>query len=200
MNEIELILAAQKGDLEAFNQLVLVYQDLVFRQSCYMLGDPDGAADVTQEVFIKAFTSLSTFRGGSFKAWLLRTATNTTYDELRRRKRHFNMPLFPVNEDDEENDAVRWMIDPAPEPEELTEIQENADLIHHLISQLKPAYQAALVLVDLQGLDYEEAAQFLEVPVGTVKSRLARARMQLKDQLLLTHKRGSLLSTQTLVN
>lgn len=196
MNETELITAAQKGDLEAFNRLVLAYQDLVYRQSFYMLGDPEAAADVAQEVFIKAYTSLKSFRGGSFKAWLLRTATNTTYDELRRRKRHLNQPLFPVNEDDEENEAVSWMVDPGPQPEELAERQESSEHIRHLISRLKPAYQAALVLIDLQGLDYEEAAQLMGVPVGTVKSRLARGRLQLRDQFVQSQAQTGHLSAQ----
>lgn len=184
MNENGLINEAKKGDLEAFNRLVLAYQDVVYRQGFYLLGDEDAASDVTQDVFIKAYNALGNFRGGSFKAWLLRTATNTAYDELRRRKRHQDIPLYPTNEDEEENESVHWTIDPSPLPEEIVEHSERVNAVRHLIGTLKPAYQSAVVLIDLQGLDYEEASQVLGVPVGTIKSRLARGRSMLREQIL----------------
>jgi RNA polymerase sigma-70 factor (ECF subfamily) len=101
MDEPDLIRAAQHGDLDAFNRLVLAYQDNVFNTALRILGDEDLASDASQEAFISAFRGLNGYRGGSFRAWLLRTVTNACYDELRRRKRRPSIPLEPVNDEDE---------------------------------------------------------------------------------------------------
>src|SRR4029453_1558879 len=107
MNELALIQDAQRGDLDAFNTLILHYQDSVYNTALRILGDEDLAADSTQEAFISAFKSISTFGGGSFKAWLMRTLTNACYDELRRQKRRPTTPLEPDTEDGEERDWPR---------------------------------------------------------------------------------------------
>src|SRR5512147_606610 len=99
MEENALIVEAQRGDLDAFNTLVLHYQDALFNTARRILGDEEMAADATQEAFISAFRSLKSFRGGSFKAWLMRTITNAAYDELRRRKRRPTTALEPDGED-----------------------------------------------------------------------------------------------------
>ena len=113
MDELALISSAQHGDLDAFNSLVLAYQDIVFNTALRILGDDEPAADATQEAFISAFRSLNTYRGGSFKAWLLRTVTNACYDELRRKKRRPTTPLEPDAADGDEMDTPRWLADPA---------------------------------------------------------------------------------------
>ena len=95
MDEPALINSAQHGDLDAFNTLILHYQDMVFNTALRVLGDEDQAADAAQEAFISLFRSIATFRGGSFKAWLMRTVTNACYDELRRQKRRPTTPLEP---------------------------------------------------------------------------------------------------------
>src|SRR5512133_59688 len=118
MNELALISDAQKGDLDAFNTLILHYQDSGYNTALPILGDDDLAADVTQDAFISAFNSISSFRGGSFKAWLMRTVTNACYDELRRQKRRPTTPLEPDTEDGEEMDSPRWLADPALSPEQ----------------------------------------------------------------------------------
>ena len=87
MDEKSLIKDAQKGDLDSFNRLVLAYQNIVFSQAYRMMGEAEAADDATQDAFISAFNKIGTYRGGSFKAWLLRIVTNTCYDELRKRKR-----------------------------------------------------------------------------------------------------------------
>jgi RNA polymerase sigma factor (sigma-70 family) len=107
MDEPALIHDAQRGDLEAFNRLVLAYQDALYNTALRILGDEALAADATQEAFISAFRSLTSYRGGSFKAWLLRTVTNACYDELRRQKRRPSVPLEPSNDDDEEIESPR---------------------------------------------------------------------------------------------
>lgn len=183
MDETALIQDAQKGDLAAFNRLVLAYQDLVFNQTYRMMGEMAAAEDAAQEVFISAYRNLGGFRGGSFKAWLLRIATNACYDELRRRQRRPTTPLEPVNEDDDEIESPAWMADPAETPEQAAERSQLSDAIQDCLAGLPADFRAVVVLVDIQGLDYDEAAQTIHKPVGTVKSRLARARQRLRDCL-----------------
>jgi RNA polymerase sigma-70 factor (ECF subfamily) len=181
MDESGLINAARKGDLEAFNELVLAYQDVVFRQARYWINDDEMAADITQDTFIKAYQSLKHFNGGSFRAWLLRTATHAAIDELRRRQRR---PTFSIDAEDDngmDQEVASWMADPDPLPEEIAERKQLQQAVQSFLELMKPVYRAAVVLVDLQGLDYSEASEVLDIPVGTLKSRLARGRMMLRE-------------------
>lgn len=175
-----LIRRAQAGDLEAFNQLVLAYQNLLFNTALRILGEEAAAADATQEAFLSAFRAISSFRGGSLRVWLLRTVTNACYDELRRRKRHPSTPLEPLTDEEEEMETPRWLADPAALPEEQVERAELEHVIAHCLEKLPPEFRTVVVLVDIQGLDYAEAARVMSLPVGTVKSRLARARTRLR--------------------
>jgi RNA polymerase sigma-70 factor (ECF subfamily) len=183
MDEVALISAAQNGDLTAFNRLVLAYQDLIFSLTYRMMGEVDSAEDATQDAFISAYRNLRSYRGGSFKAWLMRIATNACYDELRRRQRRPTIPLEPVNEDDEEIESPTWIADPGESPEQAAERQELNRAIQYCLEGLPPDFRSVVILVDVQGLDYDEAAQAINKPVGTVKSRLARARQRLRDCL-----------------
>jgi RNA polymerase sigma-70 factor (ECF subfamily) len=124
VDEIALIQAAKTGDLDSFNHLVLVYQDMVYSHAYRMIGEEESADDATQTTFISAYNHLSSFRGGSFKAWLLRIVTNACYDELRRRKRRPTIPLEPLDDTGEEVESAHWMIDPADQPED--QIQRKA--------------------------------------------------------------------------
>lgn len=183
MDEPALIQAAQSGDLEAFNRLVLAYQDMLFNTALRIMGDEDQAADATQEAFISAFRALNGYRGGSFRAWLLRTVTNACYDELRRRKRRPTVPLEPVTDDDEEMETPRWLADPNASPEEQFDQAELEHAIQHCLEALPVDFRAVVVLADIQGLDYSEVAAAVRTPLGTVKSRLARARLRLRECL-----------------
>lgn len=178
--EALLIRRAQEGDLEAFNQLVLAYQDVLFNTALRILGDEAMAADATQEAFLSAFRAISSFRGGSLRVWLLRTVTNACYDELRRRKRRPSIPLEPLNEEDEEVESPSWLADPGASPEAQLERAELEHAIEHCLRKLPMEFRAVVVLADIQGLDYVEAARVVGVPVGTIKSRLARARLRLQ--------------------
>ncbi len=183
MDEPALIRDAQRGDLEAFNRLVLAYQDSVFNTALRILGDENLAADAAQEAFLSAFRSLTAYRGGSFRAWLLRTVTNACYDELRRRKRRPTTPLEPLNSDDEEVESPRWLTDPHNSPEEQLEQAELEHAIQHCLDGLPAEFRTVIVLADVQGLDYSEVAAALRKPIGTIKSRLARARLRLRECL-----------------
>jgi RNA polymerase sigma-70 factor (ECF subfamily) len=183
MDEPALIRDARHGDLDAFNTLVLAYQDIVFNTALRILGDEDLAADVSQEAFISAFRALNSFRGGSFRAWFLRIITNACYDELRRKHRHPTTPLEPDSEDGDEVETPRWLSDPSASPEEQMDQAELEHAIQHCLENLPTDFRAVVVLADIQGLDYTEIAKALRKPLGTIKSRLARARLRLRECL-----------------
>jgi RNA polymerase sigma-70 factor (ECF subfamily) len=183
MDESGLIKDALKGDLDAFNRLVLAYQDMLYYQAYRMMGEAQAAEDVTQEAFISAFKKLRQYRGGSFKSWLLRIVTNACYDELRRRKRRPTSPLEPLNDYEEEIESPRWMTDPSESPEEAAERADLNRALQNCLDELPPDFRAVVVLVDVQGLDYSETAEAIGTPLGTIKSRLARARSRLRDCL-----------------
>jgi len=183
MDEPALIRDAKHGDLDAFNRLVLEYQDMLYNTAYRMMGDPGLAADATQEAFISAFRKLKSYRGGSFKAWLLRIVTNACYDEFRRQKRRPTTDLNPITDDGEEIESPGWLADPAASPEKALENRQLEEAIQNCIQNLPETFRAVVVLIELQGLDYKEAASALKKPLGTIKSRLARARLRLQDCL-----------------
>jgi RNA polymerase sigma-70 factor (ECF subfamily) len=184
MDEESLIHAARQGDLDAFNQLVLNYQGMAYRQAYALLRNRDAAQDITQDALIQAYQNLLTYRGGSFRSWLLRIVTHASVDELRRWRRQ---PLFFINPLDAEGDEVEtppWLVDPGLPVEEVVEWAEFGSLLNHSLNELPGSFRSVVFLVDVLDLDYGEAANILDIPRGTVKSRLARARMRLRRQLL----------------
>jgi RNA polymerase sigma-70 factor (ECF subfamily) len=182
-SEEALIRLAMLGDLDAFNQLVLANQDLAYHHAYYLLGDPADAQDAVQESFIKAFQGLHGFRGGSFRAWLLRIVTNSSYDMLRCSHRRPTQPLFPENRDGLEMESPTWLSDPGRSVQDAVEQNEFAMHLYITLDGLPTVYHDVLMLIDVYELDYAETAEFLEVPLGTVKSRLARARLQMQARL-----------------
>ncbi len=189
--EARLIASAAEGDLQAFNELVLKHQNLVYNLARAILGDRDAAEDAAQETFISAFEHIRGFRGGSFRGWLLRIATNTCYDLLRHLRRRPSMPLFP--DDQGESESAAWLADPQPAPDAQVERDELARALYRRMDELPGPYRSAITLIDLHGLDYAEAAQALGIPVGTVKSRLARARYHMREAISqeFDYRRGS---------
>jgi len=184
MDEQALITDALHGDIDAFNRLVLAYQDLAFNVAYRMLTDEDLAADAVQNAFISAYKNLRAYRGGSFKAWVLRMVTNGCYDELRRQKRRPTIPLDPVSrEDGDELDSAEWLRSDDPQPEDAFDQAELEHALQHCLKALPADFRAVVVLVDVQGMEYEEVSRSVQTPLGTVKSRLARARLKLRDCL-----------------
>ncbi len=181
--ESVLLSSAAKGDLEAFNDLVLKYQDLVYNITRGILGNADAAQDATQEAFIRAFQHIGGFRGGSFRCWLLRIAANICYDVLRTLKRHPTVPLILEDGDGNEMDFPLWLSDPAACPETATEDRELSRAIQDGLNALPADFRAVIILADMQDLEYSEIAEILRVRIGTVKSRLARARLRLQESL-----------------
>ena len=172
--------AACAGDLGAFNALVEQYQGLVFNLAYRTLSDAEDAADATQEAFFSAYRHLGSFRGGSFKGWLLRIAVNACYDQLRRRQRR---PTDSLEALLEQPGREQGLPDPAAGPEPVALTAETAAAIQDGLARLPTDMRLAVVLCDVQSASYEEAAQALDVPIGTVKSRLSRGRAQLRDFL-----------------
>jgi RNA polymerase sigma-70 factor (ECF subfamily) len=183
MDELALIEDARSGNLDAFNRLVLEYQDMAFNLASRMLDDPDAAEDVTQTAFLSAYRSLDSFRGGSFRAWVMRMVSNACYDELRRRKRRPTVSLEPVNDDDEEIESPAWLADDAPSPEDEVERAELDQALQSCLLELPEEFRAVVLMVDVEGLDYQEVSLAIGKPLGTVKSRLARARLKMRDCL-----------------
>ncbi len=183
MDEQALIQAALQGDMDAFNRLVLAFQDMVYNTAYRVMGEPDAAEDATQEAFISVYKKLHTYRGGSFKAWVLRIVTNACYDELRRRQRCPVTPLEPELDDGELMESAKWMVDDAPSPEDVLVKVGLDEAIQHCINELEEKFRIVLVLVDVAGEDYETASFAIQRPLGTVKSRLARARKKLQNCL-----------------
>lgn len=180
--ENRLIENAQTGDVEAFNQLVRLYERRVYGLCLRMLGDPDAAADIAQDTFISAYRKLNTFRGGQFRSWLLRIATNACYDLLRARKRRPAVSLDALREPDDEGGGF----DPADEGELPDQAVLRNELSHALqacINQLSEDQRLVVILSDVEGLAYEEIAAIAQINLGTVKSRLSRARARLRELL-----------------
>ena len=185
MDEAELLRLAQRGDLDAFNGVVLAHQTRAFNVALRVLGDGEAAADATQEAFLSAYRNLHSYRGGSFRAWLLRIVTTACYDELRRRKRRPATSLEDLGPETEdgESEVEAWLASTADGPERLSERTELVHAIQDCLDRLPDEFRIVAVLADVQGYDYDEVSSAIGKPLGTVKSRLARARARLRDCL-----------------
>lgn len=183
MDEQALIQDARQGNLDAFNGLVLHYQDMAYNVAYRIIGEHGAAGDATQEAFISAYRKIEQYRGGSFKAWLLRIVSNCCYDELRRRKRQPVTPLTPESDEGDMFEDPTWIEDESASPEERSEQVELQEAIQHCIGELEEKYKTVLVLVDVEGFDYETASEVAGAPLGTIKSRLARARQRVQHCL-----------------
>lgn len=181
MDEQALIQSACQGDLSAFNQLVLHYQGMAYNLAYRILGNADSAEDAVQDAFIKAFRNLGQYRGGSFKAWLLRIVTNVCYDQLRHLQRR---PTDSMEDLAIDQEYAGRLVDGAERPGEYALRQELALVIQEGINQLPTEQRIVMVLADVEGLSYEEISQVMDTSLGTVKSRLSRARAKLRDYLL----------------
>lgn len=180
VNETDLIAASKQGDTAAFNQLVWAYQERAYNLAYRMLGDRDLAADATQEAFLSAYRAIKGFRGGSFRAWILRIVSNACYDHLRRKQRRPTASLDALYTVPEEYPVAPSVGDG---PEEQVLRQELWETVGAGLQTLPPDQREAVILRDIQGLDYQEIAQVTRVSLGTVKSRISRGRARLRDYL-----------------
>ncbi len=181
MDEAQLIQGCQAGDVVYFNGLVELYQQQVYNLALRMLHDPDAAEDATQETFLSAYRGIRRFRGGSFKAWLLRIAANACRDHLRSARRH---PTDSLDDLTSGGQLPPRLASSSESPEEHALRVELGGVINRGLTTLPPDQRLAVILCDIQGLSYEEIAQVAGCSVGTVRSRISRGRARLRDYLL----------------
>lgn len=179
-----LIRLLQAGDLDAFNGVVLKYQNAMYRTALGILQQDALAKDAVQDAFISAYRHIQCFRGKSLKAWLMRILVNKCYDEIRRIRRAVTISIDEhPGKDDKDDDMHEWLHDHSPSVEERLETSEKVEVILDCLDKLPFNFCVILALVDIEGMSYHEAATVLKIRVGTVKSRLARARLKLRDAL-----------------
>lgn len=183
----QLVAQAKQGDRDAFERIVDAYRRKIRDYAAKMLNDPSEAEDVAQQTFVRAYEAISDLRDNSrFQTWLYRIASNLAIDASRKRKRH-RWYTVSLNENIYDDDATELKDNLANEdvrtPEEEMEATAEQGMIWEAVSQLTPKLRRTYILCDVQGLDYETAAAVMEIPLGTVKSRLFNARKQLKGKL-----------------
>lgn len=186
MDDKHIVAQARRGDLSAFEELVIRYEKRVYAIALRSSGSPEDAADITQEVFLKVWRSMESFRGDSgFSTWLFRITMNLCVDHARRRQTQpQTQPLVQGEEDDE-----RPIPDTALTPEEHLENSELGRELAAALDEVSDEHRRIVLLRDVSGMSYTEIAEVLEISEGTVKSRLSRARIALRKILL---KRGNL--------
>jgi len=177
MDESELIQRGQQGDVNSFNKLVGLYQRQVYNLALRMLGNIPNAEDVTQDAFIAAWKGIRSFKGGNFRAWLLRIAANACRDQLRKLKRDPELSL-------EASFPNLSQIASTKSAEEAVINEELADEIQKGLAALPWEQRLAVILCDIEGLSYKEISQVMHCSLGTVRSRLSRGRTLLRDYLV----------------
>ena len=177
VNDAELIDEALAGDASAYGMLVRKYQDRLFNSLVHLVGVREDAEDVAQDAFVQAFVKLHTFqRASAFYTWLYRIAFNLSISRRRRRRPELSIDAAREASGNEP-------VDPGQQPTDHLEREEAVQQVHHALSALNHEHRAILVLREIDGCCYEEISHILELPIGTVRSRLHRARLQLRDQL-----------------
>ena len=183
MEELQLIKKAQHGDRNAFALLLEKYGKQVYHQALRMVTNPEDAADMTQEAFLKAWQGLPHFQGdSSFSTWLYRLTNNVCIDFLRREKKRKG----DASLDDEERDFASALTDPSPTPQRALEQQELQQAVIDGLARLSEDHRQVLILREINGLSYEEIGRVLDLTPGTIKSRIARARLALANFLRKT--------------
>lgn len=179
-DERKLIRQAKAGDKDAFSTLLLAHEARMYNIAYRMMGNSEDAMDMVQEAMIKVYRSLGRFEGtAQLSTWLYRVTTNTCLDELRRRKLRKNVSL----EEREEQGAPALVDSAFVRPEEAAENAERGRVLRQAMETLSPDHKAAIVLRDVQGMSYDQAAKIMDCPVGTMKSRVNRARSALREEL-----------------
>lgn len=188
LDDAILVERAQRGEMDAFGQLVAKYQDRIYNAIYRIAGGPEEAGDLTQETFLKAMASIGRFRHQSgFYTWLFRIAMNQSISARRKRQRRSTVSLSGPDGDWELDDQAAGLRAgsnrESTDPSERILRRERADLVESGLQSLDPEQRIILVMRDMESMDYATIGEILEVPVGTVKSRLHRARMALREKL-----------------
>jgi RNA polymerase sigma-70 factor, ECF subfamily len=176
----QLIEDARAGDLDAFNQIVDGFQSLIYRICFRVLGDASLAEDATQDTFINAYGALDQYHGGSLKSWLARIATNRCYDMLRAQRRR---PATSLDAEPLETQPT-WSVEPGTEdPEQFASRSQLSGFLERALQDLSPDQRTAVILFDIHGYSYDEIANTTGASLGTVKSRIGRGRLRLRELL-----------------
>lgn len=179
-----LIKSALEGDMQSFEELIYQYEKKVYNVALRVFKNPEDAKDISQDVFIKIYKNLDKFDNkSSFSTWLYRITTNTCIDELRKRKGKETVSIDNDIEDDE-GKFKREFADNEPTPEEKVISKEGESEIIKSMNTLSDEHRTIIVMRDIQGLSYTEISEIIGVSIGTVKSRISRARLQLKNIIL----------------
>jgi RNA polymerase sigma-70 factor (ECF subfamily) len=190
--ERALVEKGQRGDRAAFNRLVEQHQSGAYALALRMVGDAEAAADITQDAFFAAYRALASFKGGSFRAWLYRIVSNGCFDHFRTQARRPTTSLEAALGDERDGESPGMgsgsrlpsaLIDASWDPEGIALRAEQIEQIEAALQKLAPEQRLALILSDIQGLPYEEIARVTNASLGTVKSRIARARGHLRGIL-----------------
>lgn len=181
----DLVFACQRREPTAFEELVKRHQRTVYALLYQLAPDWTDTADLAQEVFIRIYRSINTLRNpASFRSWLTQIVTNIFYDELRKRPRRVATVSMDESVDDgEESDSTKDILDESSRPDEKALIQEMSEAIRQAMTKLPEQFRTAIVLREMEGLTYEEIALITKTEMGTVKSRIARARTKLQELL-----------------
>ena len=181
-NEVRLVKRAKQGDMHAFEELILQHEKIVYNVALRMMNHSEDAKDISQEVFLKLWRTLAQYQfDAAFSTWLYRLTQNVCIDFLRKQKRQQHVSL--TFSDDKDEGKELSVPDPEPLPEERVIFNEKQEAIRAAMNALPVDFREILELRVVQQLPYEQIAQIMDLPVGTVKSRLARARLQLKKRL-----------------
>lgn len=182
MTDNELIALCKRGDRDAFNKIMEKHQNTMFGMAYNLLSDYHDAEDAVQDTFIKAYRSISSFKGQSaFTTWLYVICKNSCNDILRRRQKH--SAVMSIDADESENSPIRELKSEELSPEEHMELSETQTAVKEAIDALKQEYKEVLILSDMREMSYDEISAILKIPTGTVKSRLNRARTALRKKL-----------------
>ncbi len=171
-----------RGDQAAFEELARLYERALYSHACRLLANGALAEDAVQDAFLLAYRGRAGFRGGSFKAWLFRILTNRCFDMLREAKRRATVPLEPTG--DEEEDPRPELAHAGPSVEELAETSELLAHVEEALTRVPVEQRVAVLLRDVQGFDYDEIARITNTELGTVKSRIHRGRLAVRDHLV----------------
>lgn len=184
----ELLQRARAGDARAFEDLARQAEAGLYRHVLRIIGTSAEAEDIVQDALFSAWRSIGAFQGGSFRAWLFRIATNRSIDVIRARRRRGELPLEPSEDED-----VEWAepVAEGPDPSEMAGHREALAVVETALGQVAPEQRAALLLRDVEGFSYEEIAQITASEIGTVKSRIHRARLSVRNALVARGWRGS---------
>jgi len=187
VNEHDLVKNAASGDSRAFEQLIIPYEKPIYNFCLRMLGDTYDAQDISQEVFVKVYKNLQKYQvrnNGSFKSWVYTIANNSCIDEIRKRKVRGQPESLDAEIESDDGEMTRQIESDEPSPEEAFVNMERQNSIKKAISELPPDFRQMIVLRDIRGFSYEEIAKITGIKIGTVKSKISRARIYLKEQFI----------------